>query len=119
MSASATVRDFDIQIRGLDEIEKRMDIEVLAQPEFDLALETFRKRIERRPRRAGPGITRNTLMSQTKPLTVTTTSTLHYPRTTGYSWGRTMYAALHAMAPRVVSKAVRRIEARMAGNNPS
>ena len=106
-------RTRNITIVGLDRITKMLNVDVLAQPEFDDALASFQKRIERKSKGLGAQV--NTLMSTTEPLSVHTESTLIWPRTVGTAWGRKMHAALGAMAPNVIRKAVRRIEARWGG----
>jgi hypothetical protein len=105
------VAERTVTIKGLAELQKKLDFDVLASPYLQYALTTFQQRIDRVPKKAGLGMQRNTLMSEAKPLSLTTTSTLKYPRTKGTSWGKTMYAALNAMAPRVMNKVVQRIEA--------
>ena len=117
MSSTPSTRSRTITIKGLEEVTKRLDIDVLAQPEFDAALATFQKRIERPSK--GLGAKRNTLAATTQPLSIATTSTLVYPRTTGEAWARKMQSAITAMAPNVVRKAVRNIEARWAGEATS
>lgn len=111
--AKFDVRSRRIAVRGLDRIARMLNVNVLAQPEFDDALATFRQRIERKSKGLGAQV--NTLMSETQPLSVRTESTLVWPRTVGTAWTLKLHAAIGAMAPRVINKAIQRIEARWGG----
>lgn len=106
-----------ITIEGLDHVLERLDVDFLAQPEFDGAMATFEKRIKRQGK--GLGAKKNTLTSVTKPLTVTAHSTLNFPRTKGTAWGRKNESAIKGMAPRVIKKVAANIEARWAGEATS
>lgn len=111
--AKFDVRSRNIAVKGLGRIAKLLNVEILAQPEFDDALKTFKQRIERKSK--GLGAQRNTLMSETQPLSVRTESTLVWPRTVGTAWTKKLHAAIGAMAPNVINKAIQRIEARWGG----
>lgn len=101
----------EVKVKGLNELEKKLDIEFLVQPEIDDARDTIVDRVERRPGK-GLGAKKNQLSADTRPLGATVTSTLNYPRTTGTAWGRKNEAIIKSMAGRVLSKAVGRIEQR-------
>ena len=107
----------DVQVKGLDELLRKTQWDVLAQPEFDGALETFGKRMERQGK--GLGAKRNSIRRETQPLGARAESTLIWPRTTGVSWQNKQEAVLKSMAPRVLNKMVRRIEERWAADNPA
>ena len=107
----------DVQVKGLDELLRKTQWDVLAQPEFDGALETFGKRMERQGK--GLGAKRNSIRRETQPLGALAESTLIWPRTTGVSWQNKQEAVLKSMAPRVLNKMVRRIEERWAADNPA
>jgi hypothetical protein len=102
---------FNVRILGLDQVQRKLGYSVLVEPEIQAALETFRKRIMDRPGK-GIGAARNTMMSSPLPLGLTVESTLAYPRQSGKSWGRKNTSIIRAMAPRVIKKAVQRIEER-------
>ena len=108
-----------IKVTGLKEIEQKLDLDFLAQPELDAALNSFDKRLNRQGK--GVGAQRNQISVDRQPIGLTATSTLNYPRTTGSSWQRKNERILGAMAPRVFAKMGRRIEERWAadGNVPA
>ena len=107
----------DVQVKGLDELLRKTQWDVLAQPEFDGALETFGKRMERQGK--GLGAKRNSIRRETQTLGARAESTLNYPRTTGVSWQGKQEAVIKSMAPRVLNKMVKRIEERWAADNPA
>ena len=106
-----------VQVKGLNELVEKTQWDVLLQPEFDGALETFGKRMERQGK--GLGAKRNTITRETQPLGARAQSTLNYPRTTGVAWQRKQEAVMKSMAPRVLNKMVKRIEERWAAEHPS
>lgn len=103
-----------VAIIGLREMERRLDIEFLAQPELERARDTFVARIQRGGK--GLGARRNVLSATRRPLGATVTSTRIFPRTKGTRWGAKNERIVAAMAPAVMRAAVRRIEARWALN---
>lgn len=105
-----TVRN--IKLENAEAILARLDADVLLQPEFDAALATFQKRVERQGK--GLGAQKNTLMSTVDSLSLQTKSTTNYPRTVGTAWGRKNESIIKAMAGRVVKSAITKIEARWA-----
>lgn len=107
----------EVQVKGLDELVQKTQWDVLAQPEFDAALESFGKRMERQGK--GLGAQRNSIRRETQSLGARAESTLNYPRTRGSAWQRKQEGALKSMAPRVLNKMVKRIEERWAAQNPA
>lgn len=112
-----TPTERQIKVRGLNELVEKTQWDVLAQPEFDGALETFGKRMERQGK--GLGAKRNSIRRETQPLGARAESTLNYPRTSGVAWQRKQEAVIKAMAPRVLNKMVKRIEERWASEHPA
>lgn len=100
-----------VRIEGLEELQKKLNADILVQPEMDAAMQTFTDRIINRPGK-GLGAQRNALSDARTPLATTVTSTLKSPRTTGRAWGRKNENIIKGMASRVITKAVSRIEAR-------
>lgn len=115
MTAKPFVRN--VKVENLDNVLQRLDVDFLAQPEFDGAMGTFEKRIMRQGK--GLGSQRNTLMVAPQSLMSTVTSTLNHPRTVGTSWGRKNEGIIKGMAPRVIKKVATNIEARWAGEATS
>lgn len=109
-----TIRE--VKVVGLNELVAKLDWDVLAQPEVALARDSIVERIEGRPGK-GLGAKRNTLTSAVEPLSATVQTSLNYPRTKGTSWGRKNEGIVKSMAPRVMKKAVQRMEARWAISN--
>ncbi len=103
----------EIRLPSIDKLRRNLNVDVILQPEIDDARDTIVTRINRQGK--GLGAQRNTLMSQTRPLGATVTSTLKFPRTTGRSWGDKNVQIVTAMGPNVVRKMVSRIKARWAG----
>ncbi len=110
MSPARAARN--IRIVGLKEVQEKLDADVLLQPEFNDALETFTKRFMRK--RKNLGAKRNTLSSEITDLSVYVETTLNWPRTTGESWGKKNWAIANGMASRVMKKMIKRIQERWA-----
>jgi hypothetical protein len=106
----------NVRIVGLKELEAKCDFDVLVQPEMEDARDTFLGRINRQGK--GLGAQRNQLSATVQGLGATVESTLNYPRTKGTKWGQKNERVVAAMAPRVIKKAISRIEARWAAGNP-
>jgi hypothetical protein len=110
----------NIRLENIDEVLKRLDFDVLAQPEMETARDTIVKRMMRGGK--GKGVKRNTLTQTVTSglLGATVRSTLNPPRTKGTSWGRYQEKVVGGIVTRnAVKKAVERIEARWAGETPS
>lgn len=103
----------NVRIEGLDELKKKLNADVLVQPEMDDAMETFTRRVVDRPGK-GLGAKRNALSETRNPLSATVGTTLTFPRTTGASWAKKNTSVIRAMSARVMNKAVQRIEERWA-----
>jgi len=104
-----------IKVKGLNELNQKLDMDFLVQPEMDAALESFEKRLLRQGK--GLGAQRNEIAAERRTMGATARSTLVYPRTKGTSWGRKNEAIMKSMAPRVFAKMVRKIEERWASEN--
>ena len=99
-----------VKVLGLEELQKRTGWDPMVQPEMDLALDTFKKRILR----GGPGLgaKRNTLTPTQKPLQLNVETTRINPRTKGISWQRKNTSITRSMSGRVMKKAIQRMQAR-------
>lgn len=107
----------EIRVRGLNEVEQKLDEAYLLQPELDAALETFAKRMQRGGK--GLGARRNTVSANVQSFGAEAVSSLNNPRTTGGAWGAKNQRILSNMAPRVFRKMTQRIEERWAAEQAS
>jgi hypothetical protein len=115
MPAAAGSKDpitTNVKILGINELLERTDWDVLVQPEMRDAQDTILKRVKRQGK--GLGARRNELAFDVRPLGATVSTSLIYPRTKGTSWGRKNVAAVRAMTPRVLKKAIKRMQERWA-----
>lgn len=103
-----------IRVKGLDEIERKLDTRVLLDPAIEEAKETIVDRIVKRPGR-GMGAQNNQLSANMRPLGATIVSTLNRPRQTGRAWQDKNQSIVKGMAPNVIRKKIQRIEAAWAG----
>jgi hypothetical protein len=101
-----------VRVKGLPELQRKLDAPFLIHPAIDEAVEKIMDRPLRvRKSRQGKGIQNNTLRGQRRDLSGTVTSTTRHPRRTGAAWVRYNYAAVSKMAPNQLRAAARRIEA--------
>lgn len=100
----------NLKVIGLPQMVSKLDFDRLVKPPVE---DEIRDKVEERwtrRRRKGLGARRNTLMSEVEPMKATVTTTLRNPRTVGSAWQRALLKAGRAMLPRVVRKAIQRIE---------
>lgn len=110
---AAANRPISVRIQGLDEVQKKLKYDVLAD---DAVGEAFQKLSDRPVKRRGRGLgaERNELEANVENTGAVVTSTLVYPRTEGTAWTRKNVRAVRGMSRNVMNKAVRQIEARWA-----
>lgn len=101
----------DIEVEGLDKLQRKMNASILLDPALERARDTFVARIVDRPGK-GLGAQHNTLSKRMETLGARITSTLKNPRRTGSAWQRKNQQLANAMAPRVINAAISDIEAR-------
>lgn len=110
---TATLRTRNVRLEGLEELRKKLQADWLVQPEMESAMQTFTRRVIDRPG-SGLGSRRNTLSEARSPLTMTVSSSLVFPRTTGAAWTRKNTNIIQGMSARVMAAVVRRIQERWA-----
>lgn len=111
---SLSTRSRNIRLEGLPELLAKLDTKYLVQPEMEHAMDTFTQRVMTR-RGSGLGAKRAVLAEAVTPFEVSSiTSSKKNPRNTGKAWLRKNERIIGAMAPRVLAKAVERIEERWA-----
>lgn len=103
--------DIKVNIKGLPELERKLDGDFLVHPAVDEAVQKIMDRPLRvRKRGQGAGIRNNALSATREGLSARVQSTLRHPRRTGAAWTRYNIAAMRKMAPNVLRAAARRIE---------
>lgn len=123
----AGAQQVTVSVRGLKELEKKLDGKVLYTPELEAGMDTIRDRMLRGGK--GRGVKNNTLTTQRGVLTrriVSTTRDLSdkeqfnrysprfNPRVTGSAWRSKQVGIFNGMVSRVVRKVVQRINSRWA-----
>lgn len=110
-----------VRVKGLEEVQRKLDGRFLVQPEFDHIADALAKRIGR-PRKT-KGFINNPLDIAVRPMPVgaegvtlaTIGSPLNRPRTKGTSWLRFIYGlARGSFMSRQVASAVKKINERWA-----
>ncbi len=109
------MNDRTIKVRGLNELQQKLDMKFLVQPEMGPAVETFSKRIQRGGK--GLGAKRNPIAATLHPFGADLETPLSNPRNTGNEWTRKNRDIVYRMGPRVFGKMVKRIEERWAAEN--
>lgn len=120
----------EISIKGLPELQKKLDAAFLVHPAVDEAVQKIMDRpfrpygglktnlktgsTTRRGKGGQSGIANNALTATRRDLSAVIESTLHHPRRTGSAWTRYNIAAMRSMAPNVMRAAARRVEASFA-----
>lgn len=102
----------NVTVKGLAEIEAKLNASVLLDPRLQEITTTFVDRLLRPSK--GLGARNNTLSPEMRELGATIRSTLNWPRTTGAAMHRKQEGIVKGMAPRVIGKAISDIEARWA-----
>lgn len=105
-----------VKVAGLNELQEKLNFDLLVQPELPASLESFERRLMRQGK--GLGAKKNTIAVERRTLMAAAQSTLNTPRTTGSSWQRKNTRIVQAMAPRVFAKMAKQIEERWASSNP-
>lgn len=109
--------DVEVQIKGLKEMQQKLDGKFLLQPEVESRIrDKFIERVERR--RKTVGFQRNPLQSERMPLSdgkplAAITTPLNSPRTSGKSWREFVFSLVKGtFMERQINAAMKEIRAR-------
>lgn len=109
MAATSSTRLVELEVIGLDKIERKLRGSLLLDPALEEAKDTIVARIVDRPGK-GLGARNNQLNKSPLSLGARIVSTLRHPRRSGVAWQRKNQQIVNSMTPRVVSAAIDRIE---------